>query len=399
MLTDDASFNRGIEGVKSLTSGLEGLIAKGLAIAGVTLGIKALFDAASNQGDMLFKADYVNLSVDALEAWTGVMAKAGGSADALINSLGSLNAAFVQMQTEGMAPDNKLFQDISQLGLSPQDEINKDSDARAKDILSAALDKMNAGTDSKTGKMNLDARMAMDIVNRLLGGAAGGLRADLYAYEMGTDIPTMYADAKSRGGFNKNRKGGEQGIAYVREIGNEASNIWGAFSSGVMKDLAPSLKKIADWMADPTNKANIQKVIDGMVKLAGALIDFLGSTIIMGLAEAMAIISGHPEVAQEMANSQGQAPWAKKTDSIVQTAADKFDDLWYGAGDFIKKMFTFGSSPAVGKGNVPLPPTQSPLDINLHVDSKGNQSLTGTITTPDGVKHILTQSDMLLQVH
>jgi hypothetical protein len=62
-------------------------------------------------------------------------------------------------------------------------------------------------------------------------------------------------------------------------------------------------------------------------------------------------------------------------------------------------MFTFGSSPAVGKGNVPLPPTQSPLDINLHVDSKGNQSLTGTITTPDGVKHILTQSDMLLQVH
>ena len=101
MVTDDASFRRGTDGIKSITSGLEGLIEKGLAIAGVTLGIKNLIDAASAQGQMLITAQQANMSADALANWEGVLNHVGGSMGAFTAAAATMNQQLDMMFAGG----------------------------------------------------------------------------------------------------------------------------------------------------------------------------------------------------------------------------------------------------------------------------------------------------------
>ena len=264
-ITDEGSFRKAAGNVRDMKDGLAGLIKTGLGIAGVTLGLKDLINAASQQGQMLMTAKYVDMSVDALEAWNGVMAEAGGSADALINSLGDLNAAFVNMNSSGMSPSNQLFQDLSQLGLIPGGEIGKDSNQRTKDILNAAENSKNQP-------------MAQQIVKRLLGGMQGGLQALLYSQLPGNPtIDQMYASAHGRGGFNANRLGGEAGVADLRKLGDEFKNIFGAFASTIMKDLKPSLDSLLSWLGE--HKGDIKNLIDGMSKLTAAMLKFMGGAL------------------------------------------------------------------------------------------------------------------------
>lgn len=247
-----------------MKDGLAGLIKTGLGIVGVTLGLKELINAASQQGQMLMTAKYVDMTASALEAWNGVMAEAGGSADALINSLGELNAAFVNMKSSGMSPSNQLFQDLAQLGLSPEKLMGEDSDQRAKDMLNAAM-------------KSKDQAMAMQILRRNLGGMQGGLQAMLYAETTGQTIDQMYANARGRGGFNQNRLGGEEGVADLRKLGDEFKNIFGAFASTIMKDLKPSLDSLLSWLGE--HKDDIKNLIDGMSKLTEAVLKVVGSTL------------------------------------------------------------------------------------------------------------------------
>ena len=263
-ITDEGSFRKGIGHISQMKDGLAGLIKTGLGIVGVTLGLKELINAASQQGQMLMTAKYVDMTASALEAWNGVMAEAGGSADALINSLGELNAAFVNMKSSGMSPSNQLFQDLAQLGLSPEKLMGENSDQRAKDMLNAAM-------------KSKDQAMAMQILRRNLGGMQGGLQAMLYAETTGQTIDQMYANARGRGGFNQNRLGGEEGVADLRKLGDEFKNIFGAFASTIMKDLKPSLDSLLSWLGE--HKGDIKNLIDGMSKLTAAMLKFMGGAL------------------------------------------------------------------------------------------------------------------------
>jgi hypothetical protein len=263
-LVDEGSFRKGIGNITSMRDGLADLIKTGLGILGVTMGLKEMVKAASEQGQMLLTAKYIGMTADALEAWNGVMAEAGGNADSLINSLGALNAAFIEMKSQGMAPSNQLFQDIAQLGLSPQKLMGENSDQRAKDMLEAASKLKNQG-------------MANEIIKRNLGGTTGGLQAMLFAETTGTSIEAMYARAQGRGGFNRNRVGGLEGAADLRDVADEFKNIFGAFSSTVLKDLKPSLENFLSWMKE--NKDTIRDLITGMADLTKVLAEFVGKSV------------------------------------------------------------------------------------------------------------------------
>jgi hypothetical protein len=364
-LVDEGSFRKGIGNITSMRDGLADLIKTGLGILGVTVGLKELIKAATEQGQMLITARYINMTADALQTWNGVMAEAGGNSDALINSLGDLNAAFVEMQTQGMPASNQLMQDLAQLGLKPQEEIAKNSDQRAKDILSHGLNLMKTGTP-------LQAGMAMQIVNRLLGGQMGGLQAMMWAFQHNETMEGMYSGSAARAIPNPYRQGGAEGASKLREVGEDFHDLFGRFSSKVLEELKPTLERLVNWLSDPVHKEQIEKLTDGLVEFAKAVTDFILSPVLLGLAEGMAILSGHPEIAQEMIAGkvarEGNAPWA----TWMQTAWANINDTLSGVIDNISKFPSSLQAIRTPWGsNLTLPSTPSPLTINITDKTKG----------------------------
>jgi hypothetical protein len=285
MLSDDASFRRGEEGIKNVTDGLGSLIAKGAAIAGVTIGIRDLIKAASEQGQMLITAQQANMSADALANWEGVLNHVGGSMGAFTNAATTMNQEFEKMQFGGKAPADDFFLALAQLGLSPDKLKGENQDQRMKDIMSAALNYNGPG-----GK-----DYARTLV-RQLGGGMPGLESIFDYLQLpaaatgGATFQSLWANAKKESFVNdKDRMAGEKGSAALRDLETTFKSIWGKLSSDIMGSLAPDIEKLNSWL--DTHKDEIKNLIDGIAKLTDVIMKKLG-----GAAEnAIDVLSGHPE--------------------------------------------------------------------------------------------------------
>ena len=286
-LVDEGSFRKGIGNVNELANGLKGILMFGAGLFGIAASIKGIVDASSKSGQELMTARSIYMSADALEQWKGAAAEAGMNADSFFASLNQLNQQFVQMKKEGMDPGNKLFQDISQLGLNPEALMKMDSAGRAKAMLNAAL------------RMK-DQDLAMDILRREGGGEMGMLQMESYMMIMHRNLDSILGDAAKRS-YHPDRYGAEGASADLRKIGNAGENAWTTFSDQLMKDLKPTLDVIVNWIqAHPDDIANMAK---GLADLAASFALFIASPVMQGLVELMALISGHPEVAKHIAEA------------------------------------------------------------------------------------------------
>jgi len=292
-LVDEGSFRKGIGNVNELANGLKGILMFGAGLFGIAASIKGIVDASSKSGQELMTARSIYMSADALEQWKGAAAEAGMNADSFFASLNQLNQQFVQMKKEGMDPGNKLFQDISQLNLNPEALMKMDSAGRAKAMLNAAL------------RMK-DQDLAMDILRREGGGEMGMLQMESYMMIMHRNLDSILGDAAKRS-YHPDRYGAEGANADLRKIGNAGENAWTTFSDQLMKDLKPTLDVIVNWIqAHPDDIANMAK---GLADLAASLIIFIGNPVITGLAAGLAVLSGHPDIADKITlAAQHEAP-------------------------------------------------------------------------------------------
>jgi len=296
-----------------MRDGLADLIKTGLGILGVTRGLKDLVAAAGEQGQMLMTAKYANMSVDALENWTSVVAETGKAADGFVTSLEALNTAFIKMGSMGEAGNtSQLFKELNLLGLTPSKELSANSDQRVKDILNAAMRAAN------------QAR-AREIVKDLLG--QSGLDVMLLAQQRGySSIDPVYNAASGRAFRNPNRAGGLEGVVELREIGETFRQIFGAFSSTVLKDLKPTFEHLLTWLG--THKQDIENLIEGMSKLTEALLKFVGGTL-----GAFLSAPSNPEF--QAGGAEGWAaghPFLQGMTAVGKNWSDYLEKLIYGPG-------------------------------------------------------------------
>ena len=273
MLTDDASFSRGTEGIKNITDGLTGLIENGLAIAGVTLGIKDLIETAAAQGQMLITAQQANMSADALANWEGVLNHVGGSMSAFTTAASTMNQEFEKMSFGGKAPADDFFLAIAQLGLSPEALKGEDQNKRMNDIMNAALNYKGPG-----------GKDYARILVRQLGGGMPGLESIFDYLQLpskdrnGATFASLQAKSSQEDFMNDSARGGaERGSAALRDLTTSLDSIKARLASDIMGVLAPDIENLNKWL--DTHKEEINNLLTSLATLTGAVVDLTGSMI------------------------------------------------------------------------------------------------------------------------
>jgi len=280
---DQASFQRGVGSIKGVGDELARLVKIGLGIAGVTVSFKKLLDAANKQGQLLLTSNYLQMNADAVTTWSSAVTEAGGNASAFIDSIKSLHQNLVRMKEEGMDPGTKFFQNIAQLGVNPGDLVNMTQDQQVRTLMNAARNAKNPN-------------LANDLILQLLGPDA--LNTVLYSRATGRSIDQMRAEA-AKGIYGPNRAGALAGMGQLRETGTRFQGMWEAFSSKVIADLAPELKRLNDWLEH--NHDEISAMIDAMSKLAASL-------LISAAGPIQAITTGNLKYSSAVAHP-GAMPW------------------------------------------------------------------------------------------
>ena len=310
-LVDEGSFRKGISGVNDLANGLKGLLLGGAALFGISASIKSILESATAQGQMLITAQEVNMSADAIAHWQGVMAEAGGDSKAFIESLKQMNREFVNMKYGTGEVSTKFLQSLGFLRLNPAQLMDEDSDQRAKDILDAARKMSIAGQSPQ---------QAMALTGDLLGTQGQQLLGYLMLPQnLNKTVESMYGQAGKRI-YNPNRAGAEGAMSDFRKIGNAGENAWNAFSAELMTKLKPTLDKLLAWIEG--HQGDIEKIVNGMASLTAALVEFVVGPAFLTLAETLAIITGHWDVAQKMEKA-AQSEVAKKSNAAFYAAEDK----------------------------------------------------------------------------
>jgi hypothetical protein len=385
MLMDEGSFRKGISGIGELTRGLEGLIAKGLAIAGVTYGIKELISAAAAQGQMLITAQQTNMSADALAHWEGVLNHVGGSMNAFNSAASSMNEEFEKMQFGGKAPSDDFFRAIAQLGLSPDKLKGEDQNQRMQEIMSAAL--------SYSGPGGKDyARLLV----RQLGGGMSGMESIFDYLQLGpkanngATFPGLWNQSgKENYMTDSGRAGAENGSAALRDLQTTLNSIWSLFSSDVIKGLAPAFKGLNEWLMDPENKANITAMIQGMADLTAAILKWTGGTV-------ASVINAPNDPKYQSGGEMGWAsgsPFFQRATALGKALSDLFI-----SPDSLQSYYTHVRDNKFDFQALGAKLQKQEMDLSIHVDAKGNQKITGDVTTPDGVKHVISTSDQVFQL-
>jgi hypothetical protein len=310
----------------------------GLGIAGVTIGIKELLNAANKQGQLLLTANYLQMNADAVTTWSGAIKEAGGNSSAFIDSIKGLHQNLVRLKEEGMDPGNKFFQNIAQLGVNPGDLVNMTQDQQVRTL-------MNAARNSK------NPNLANDLILQLLGPDA--LNAVLYSRATGRSLDQMRGEA-AQGIYGPNRAGALAGMGQLRQTGGKFEGMWEAFSSKFIADLAPELKRLNDWLGQ--HQDEISQMIDAMSKLASALLINFVSPI------AKSIITG--DISNSSVVPHPGMPWTK----------GYWEDTWQMTKDFFSgKMFR---------------------DIKIQIEDKTQG---GVKVTPTGAQDLNKAADTVTQ--
>jgi len=368
MLTDDASFSRGTEGIKNITDGLTGLIEKGLAIAGVTLGIKDLIETAAAQGQMLITAQQANMSADALANWEGVLNHVGGSMSAFTTAASTMNQEFEKMSFGGKAPADDFFLAIAQLGLSPEALKGEDQNKRMNDIMNAALNYKGPG-----------GKDYARILVRQLGGGMPGLESIFDYLQLpskdrnGATFASLQAKSSQEDFMNDSARGGaERGSAALRDLTTSLDSIKARLASDIMGALAPDIENLNKWL--DAHKDDINNLLNGIAELTKTIVELIG------FLPAEAAKAGKPAI-----------PYLQGLDSPSDTGFKKFLD----AVTVRNPVFNFLAN--TGYDIMKALGIKSSLDIKFTVDAKGKETVTATGKGTDGSTFVLTQSGLALQ--
>jgi hypothetical protein len=343
---DQASFQRGIGSIKGVGDELARLVKIGLGIAGVTIGIKELLNAANKQGQLLLTANYLQMNADAVTTWSGAIKEAGGNSSAFIDSIKGLHQNLVRLKEEGMDPGNKFFQNIAQLGVNPGDLVNMTQDQQVRTL-------MNAARNSK------NPNLANDLILQLLGPDA--LNAVLYSRATGRSLDQMRGEA-AKAIYNPNRAGALAGMGQLRQAGGKFEGMWEAFSSKFIADLAPELKRLNDWLGQ--HQDEISQMIDAMAKLAAAL-----------------VINVAVPVTKMMTGKMTSEDWFGKNNRGLPWTAQYWVDFW----NMGKNIFS-------GHPDAPLPLLGKDVKITIEDKTQG-----GVKVTPTGVQDLHKAADTVTQ--
>jgi hypothetical protein len=274
LMTDDASFQRGMGALSGIASGLKGILTGGAALGGISLGLKGIIDAANKQGQLLLQGDYLGMSADAISAWSGAVEEAGGSAQGFNESVKSMHRSLVQLYAQGKTND-QMFLNLGLLleksGTSIDQFMNMNTNQQVKTMMDAA-------------RNFPDKQKGYEYLLSLLGPDA--LKTVQFSRKTGKGLDQMYSDALTRiFTGDQTRMGALKGTAEVRNLFGNMSGIWEGFSALAMSDAAPKIKEINDWFK--ANHENIQKGIDVAVGLGEMIMDLTSFAAIKGAAKGL----------------------------------------------------------------------------------------------------------------
>lgn len=302
--TDKESFDRGSGALVEILGGLKGLLGTAAGMAGITASLKGMYDAASKMGQLMITGDYLGMSADAITAWSGAVNEAGGSAEGFVNSVKTMHRNLVDLYALGKENDPMFTNLALLLGKTRSvDQFMKEStNQQVWDLMQAA----------RTSK---DPQKAYTYLLNLLGPDA--LKTIQYSRLTGKTLPQMYGEAGARDyATDRTRMGALAGTGEVRNLFDNMTGIWDAFSALAMSDAGPRIKKLNEWLR--ANHENISKGIDVAVGVGELLIDLTNFALLKG-------------------GVKGLKEW-KRPDATV------LDPKWWGAeagnvGNLLKDMF------------------------------------------------------------
>lgn len=301
IMTDDASFQRGMSSIAGLANGLgkvTSFVGPLAAIAGV---IKGILDLGTKEGQKLITGKFLGMSADEITAWSGAVQEANGNAQAFIGGIQQLESHLVGVTVQGRASD-EMFKNLGIL-LGPNTDFDKflkqSTSAQVTQIMSAA--QARAATDPKGAAKLLQDILGSDAV-QLLGSAI----------IQGKSVSSMYSDARQRIYVSdSSRREAWQGTAGVRVIGDALGNLASASA-------AKSFQNAADGIND------LVKQVQGAQGAFKALSDLLGAVgagfLNFGVLLGTLIITPLIAIGDLMAGKPGQA--VKDLQSGLKTLMD-----------------------------------------------------------------------------
>jgi hypothetical protein len=271
--TDEASFSRGAGKISDLAGGLKGLLLAGAGLAGLTLSFKALIDAASEQAKLGQMAMYLGMSADNLQNWRAAIRTAGSDADSFVAAIGNLNAKMVGLRAYGEAPNDKFWIAVHGLGVDPNAMLNMSNDQRVRALMQGA-EKLY-GKNPQNAQRYLEDTLGKSSVDLLL-----------RARQNKTTVSDLYnRGASSQYTTGRDMQGAAQGVTQWNQSVETLRSVFNLFSDTVMKNLAPSLKGLNDWLL--ANKDEITQLTKALADFATAVLQLLGSAVFKSMDMAL----------------------------------------------------------------------------------------------------------------
>lgn len=274
--TDEASFSRGAGKISDLAGGLKGLLLAGAGLAGLTLSFKALIDAASEQAKLGQMALSLGMSADNLQNWSAAIRIAGSDADSFVSSISNLNKKMVDLAAFGEKPGDKFWIAVHGIGVNPSAMLNMNNDQRIKALMQGA-EKL-----AHTGPQGL--QNAQTFLREALG--QSGVDLLTKAMQNKTTVADLYnRGASSQYTTGRDMQGAAQGVTQWNQSVETLRSVFNLFSDTVMKNLAPSLKGLNDWLL--ANKDEITQLTKALADFATAVLQLLGSAVFKSMDMAL----------------------------------------------------------------------------------------------------------------
>jgi hypothetical protein len=255
MVSDEASFSKGIQNLSGVASALKAIGAALLA-GKVAQEITRLAEATAKSNITAF---FAALDPTQLQTWALVLGRAGEDAVAFTSALTALNAEFVRLKL-GDPLSTKTAKALGLLGLDVTREMGRSGQQRGEDILNAAQ-----AYSAKMGNTDKAQQEAAQLVKDLLSDAG----ANYYVW-MEKNRTSLADQMKIIQGLNFQTPGATAGVMDPVANLNTLKATWNSmkaeFASKFMITISPDLLALLDFI-----KKNHKEIESGISAIATAL--------------------------------------------------------------------------------------------------------------------------------